>query len=1473
MSETKQRVTPEKTRVPLRNLKDHVKDWSVGTDVDSQYYNEATELKKLISSGEEIPLEYQQFIPPNIQSRLDEGIQPSRQQLESVGRRFILTKREMALEKSQTPEARKQTIDGLKKAFVEVANFQTEYKDNLTTTERARVQNANSLDVKKNELNLKKHLNATDEQIEDIVEKGNLSYDEAWAYLYSKGNPKKELDWLDYITSAQVGESGAEKLPGIGSAFMIYNMHLVQSAIERIDLASGEEEFYTEQMKKDLAKVVNFYGAMEAERSFGNKLLGGLNQFVEFILLRNVGSKPMTARGQAVGTSFNNGMKKAITKVASKEFQEKLAKLSTSKSIKAKIAKSVAREAKVGVKGFSLMTTAEAQQMKTADMTLLKAETSDDTGYEYVYNLDFKSPKETYNYALSAIGNTSINMLSERFGGFLKALPVPKNDALGKLINGALMRSYVKKNPKANVGKVVSYLDNSNIDSIFSEVLEERLASVAVGALGVDQVGQEISPGFRVENEEGELEFKPKELLVPTLEDFMVELATIGLGSTARQASQAYANRSAFPNMVISPSADTDQVNIVASDLVKKFTNNRDGIPGPLDAILYRTAQYNERLDGRRSIKHIPSKLTDPNYIKKARERGSEMITKDLVDFLENNPELEEVSFGWYGDNYRQAKEELSKGPLPELTDPNNEDYFTFLVAITSPQSDPELNTKKAIKAFIQSERGRADLPTGLSSAQNGIVKNYNKLLDHLGSHNEVAKFLTSKMTGEDMRKKLWEYGLVRENKGSLKNGITMDEEAYVAEFFGPKVGAFYLNLMGIENVATIDLWMYRALSSALGEPIHNMNYSQVMKLYDKASKKKILKVDKKGKPVLDEDGKKQYTIGEKLDLSTIKVPDLDKEGKQRIDKKTKEPKYKAIKLVESASQRKRLKLYREVVEEIQQDFNKATGKDWTVAQVQAGIWYMEKHIFTANNVDGAKVGTSDYLSVAESIVHLGEVYDEKTRRTIRTAKEARDEIGAEERRLKLSRSNQPGQIQEETPTDNPEQRSESESEDGSSLADGGEDNEGTAESESNLSPEDVRGTKLGLKKQIDKDALNKKAPNLLYKEVPEVVVLDNETQAETFYENLIRFKNGNIWGGAVTLHDLEYYRDGVDKDGMIYGKPLLLQSYDGNAGSAIVSITNKKTGETVIDIQSVFNTHKTQDKKAFFSGTEMMRKSIIEAVKMQKRMGADKVVLDCYDGYLPAFYKTFGFVETARYDWDDQYAKPDFPYANYKRFMPNIKDGKPQIVEMEWNPAVAREDPESGYNNRLGLEGSARVEEQSISGHLRRLIQNRLNRLFDYKSSFEKSTGRRMYESEDFATEARLVGNRAIDKIERVLDSLVNRQGTGFYQRMAKDGVSEEDLNLYLHALHTKERNKLVEQRTEGNGAVGSGLNINGELMTNKKAQEIIDHYETIVDGKPGKVVDYAKEFKKSLLKLLIFKSDSKTFWPHGREPEPIVS
>lgn len=84
-------------------------------------------------------------------------------------------------------------------------------------------------------------------------------------------------------------------------------------------------------------------------------------------------------------------------------------------------------------------------------------------------------------------------------------------------------------------------------------------------------------------------------------------------------------------------------------------------------------------------------------------------------------------------------------------------------------------------------------------------------------------------------------------------------------------------------------------------------------------------------------------------------------------------------------------------------------------------------------------------------------------------------------------------------------------------------------------------------------------------------------------------------------------------------------------------------------DLQSVFN---CSDVKG--AGTA----AVLDAI------GNGARTLDCFDGFLPGYYRQFGFIEVSRDSWADEYAPADWDYS---------ANGRPDVVYMRYhggNPA-----------------------------------------------------------------------------------------------------------------------------------------------------------------------------------------------------------
>ena len=132
------------------------------------------------------------------------------------------------------------------------------------------------------------------------------------------------------------------------------------------------------------------------------------------------------------------------------------------------------------------------------------------------------------------------------------------------------------------------------------------------------------------------------------------------------------------------------------------------------------------------------------------------------------------------------------------------------------------------------------------------------------------------------------------------------------------------------------------------------------------------------------------------------------------------------------------------------------------------------------------------------------------------------------------------------------------------------------------------------------------------------------------YHNNLKPLIIEHEYGACVTLHPTEHYANA--------------RTFVSSDGRSCFAIT--KEG----DLQSVI---RMGDSK--FTSDNMLDLAVRQGAK----------TLDCFDTILPATYKKFGFKETGRMKWDDQFkptAPKEWDYNLYKKF----NDGRPAVVEMK---------------------------------------------------------------------------------------------------------------------------------------------------------------------------------------------------------------
>jgi hypothetical protein len=219
------------------------------------------------------------------------------------------------------------------------------------------------------------------------------------------------------------------------------------------------------------------------------------------------------------------------------------------------------------------------------------------------------------------------------------------------------------------------------------------------------------------------------------------------------------------------------------------------------------------------------------DYSDEAADRISDWAVEEVMFEVEQaraNPERSAV--GWYSEKFQRALDVFG-GAFPELigdldlslpgvaalgSQQAARDFFTALIAITSDGAKVADNFRFASRVMEQFRRdGRIDADITFGGERNKSMqinlRNIQEALDTLGP-DQMAEQLLKKDTISNLKRLAKEQG----KSFSTAYKATM-ELPYAALVFGPKLGAFYANLMGDTGYLTMDRWWSRTFNRYRG--------------------------------------------------------------------------------------------------------------------------------------------------------------------------------------------------------------------------------------------------------------------------------------------------------------------------------------------------------------------------------------------------------------------------------------------------------------------------------------------------------------------------------------------------------------------------------------------------------------------------------------------------------------------------------
>ena len=348
----------------------------------------------------------------------------------------------------------------------------------------------------------------------------------------------------------------------------------------------------------------------------------------------------------------------------------------------------------------------------------------------------------------------------------------------------------------------------------------------------------------------------------------------------------------------------------------------------------HKTRDIAAALEARQRSKHghIPKDDRSPGT--------SSKIAKWMVEEVLFEMETPEKSgAGWYSEKFQRALDIFGE-EFPELkTDDSARNLMTSLIAITSDGQKVVPNFAMAVDIYRNYKKtGKLSTSRGHTrqASININIKNIQNLLDEMGPV-EMHNHLMEELTVSELNKLAKEKGV--DFSTDYKADVTLPRAAIV---FGPKLGAFYANLMGSHGYLTMDRWWTRTFNRYRGSLLQNVSGSGENTTDSKGRKIGLARFKEMiGEPNISDDEALSKTV----------------EHRNSYEKKN----YKNGTDVERAANT----LYKQAFENIEdapynasdrsfmlEAVNKAQknlkrrGKDVSIADIQAMLWYYEKRLY-----------------------------------------------------------------------------------------------------------------------------------------------------------------------------------------------------------------------------------------------------------------------------------------------------------------------------------------------------------------------------------------------------------------------------------------------------------------------------------------------------------------------------------------------
>ena len=129
----------------------------------------------------------------------------------------------------------------------------------------------------------------------------------------------------------------------------------------------------------------------------------------------------------------------------------------------------------------------------------------------------------------------------------------------------------------------------------------------------------------------------------------------------------------------------------------------------------------------------------------------------------------------------------------------------------------------------------------------------------------------------------------------------------------------------------------------------------------------------------------------------------------------------------------------------------------------------------------------------------------------------------------------------------------------------------------------------------------------------------------------------------------------------------------------------------------------------------------------------------------------------------------------------------------------------------------------------------NKFQNIYNIQEDVTKSTSKKLAESQDFEMAETLMYGKAANDLE-----ILEKNVESITENLRSNGLKVSDVEQYLYAMHAKERNAVILERSKGENSEGSGI-------SNKRATEILESISDERKVKLDSVVEQIREIQQN--------------------------